>query len=77
MALKDILPTPPPGTRWSLRRRGGHVTLTLRARGVRRRTLATWNTEAFSELTPDPGTALLDVATQMAARLDRPLVMAA
>ncbi|MFD1505786.1 hypothetical protein FE374_00695 [Georgenia yuyongxinii] len=77
MALKEVLPTPPRGTRWSLTRREDDVTLTLRARGPRRRVLATWSTEAFSELTPDPVTALMDVATQVAARFDRRLVAAA
>jgi hypothetical protein len=77
MALKEVLPAPPRGTRWSLTRRGDDVALTLRFRRPRRRVLATWSTEAFSELAPDPVTALRDVATQMAGRVDRRLVVAA
>ncbi|WP_448070573.1 hypothetical protein [Georgenia yuyongxinii] len=77
MALKEVLPTPPRGARWCLGRRGDHVTLTLRTRGLRRRVLATWDTQAFSELTPDPVTALREVATQMAGRCASRLVTAA
>ncbi|GAA4288813.1 hypothetical protein [Georgenia daeguensis] len=67
MWLKDMLPPPPAGTSWSLHRRGDSVQLRLHAKGILGHELARWGTETFSHLTPDPVTALTEVATQMAA----------
>ncbi len=64
---KNALPQAPEGLVWSLRQRGDAVRLQLRTRGLRREVVADWGTEAFSALAPDPATALLEVATQMAA----------
>lgn len=61
------LPAPPEGTAWSLRRRADVVSLRLRTRGLRGRTLASWRTENFSALDPDPEAALRHVASQIAA----------
>jgi hypothetical protein len=67
MWLKDTLPPPPPGTAWSLHRHGDSVQLRLHAKGLLGHELARWGTEDFSRLTPDPVTALTEVATQMAS----------
>ncbi|MCK6212260.1 hypothetical protein KZX45_17090 [Georgenia sp. EYE_87] len=67
MWLKDTLPPPPPGTAWSLHRRGDSVQLRLHAKGFLGHEIARWGTEDFSHLTPDPVTALTEVATQIAA----------
>lgn len=60
------LPGAPEGLAWTLRQRGDIVALRLRTRGIRRKVVAGWSTESFSSLLPDPTTALMDVATQMA-----------
>lgn len=67
---KDMLPPAPAGTDWSLRQRGDAVQLRLHTKGVFGKEVARWGTEEFSRLTPDPVTALVEVATQMAAEHD-------
>jgi len=64
---KSMLPAPPPGTEWSLRQRGNSVRLRLRTKGFFGNEIGRWSTENLSRLTPDPITALHDVATQMAS----------
>ncbi|KAE8765154.1 hypothetical protein [Georgenia thermotolerans] len=61
------LPAAPEGLVWSLRRRGESVQLRLRTRGVWPKVVAAWSTDAFSRLSPDPGTALKEIATQIKA----------
>ena len=64
-AQVTALPKPSKGLAWSLRRRGDAVELRLRTRGLRRKVVASWSAESFSQLSPDPATALTEVATQM------------
>lgn len=66
---KTELPEPSEGLEWSVRQRGDAVVLRLRERGLRGRVLATWSTKSLSGLTPDPETALRQVATQLAAHV--------
>jgi hypothetical protein len=64
---KSMLPPAPAGTEWSLRQRGDSVLLRLHTKGMFGTEIARWGTDRFSRLTPDPVTALIEVATQMAS----------
>lgn len=67
---KEDLPDPGENLEWTVRQRGDEVELRLRSRGLRRRTLASWRTTECHALTPDPETALHQVATQLLASVE-------